>query len=223
MHFEILIEDSSGTRLLEFLLPKLIGACGEPHTWRLHPYRGMSRIPKNLAHEPFPAHRDLLMQLPRLLRGYAKTPGYDAVIVVCDTDRWDCSDFLTELHTLARASNAEKITMFRLAIEETEAWYLGDWQALQAAYPKAKKRLYETYVQDSICDTWERLADIVHPGGSRAIESAGWPSAGNVKHQWANSIGPLMDPDRNRSLSFCKFRDGLRRLAEAANLNPSSS
>lgn len=216
MHFEILVEDSTGTRLLGHLLPKLIGPFGEPHTWKLHRYRGMSHIPKDLAKEQFPAHRDLLMHLPRLLRGYAKTPGYDAIIVVCDTDSRDCSNFLTELRALANASNAASITMFRLAVEETEAWYLGDWTALQSAYPKAKKRLYETYVQDSICGTWERLADVVHAGGSRAIESAGWPTAGDVKHEWANNIGPLMDPDRNRSVSFGKLRDGLRGLAAAA-------
>ena len=145
MHFEILVEDSSGTRLLEHLLPKLIGPRDAPHAWRLHPYRGISRIPKNLVKEPFPAHRDLLLQLPRLLRGYARTPGYDAVVVVCDTDKRDCAEFLAALRNVAKATGAEPITMFRLAIEEMESWYLGDPKALFAAYPAAKKGLYEAY------------------------------------------------------------------------------
>lgn len=216
MHFEILTEDSSGMRLLEHLLPKLVGPSGEPHTWRLHPYKGIGHLPGGLSSIADPAKRQLLDQLHRLLRGYAKTPGWcDAVIVVVDTDRHDCIEFLAELKQVAVVCGARELAMFRLAIEETEAWYFGDRDALLKAYPNAKKVLLERYVQDSICDTWERLADVAHPGGLRAVQKAGWPAPGNLKHEWANRIGPLMDPDRNLSPSFGKLRDGLRRLAGA--------
>jgi len=214
MHFEILTEDSSGMRLLEHLLPKLVGTSGEPHTWRLHSYKGIGHLPAGLSSTADPAKRQLLDQLHRLLRGYTKTPGWcDAVIVVVDTDRHDCVAFLAELKQIAIACAAEHLTMFRLAVEEIEAWYLGDRDALLTAYPNAKKAHLDRYSQDSICDTWELLADIVHPGGRRAVQKAGWPTAGNLKHEWAARIGPHMDPDRNRSPSFGKLRDGLRRLA----------
>jgi hypothetical protein len=121
MHFEILVEDSSGTRLLEHVMPKLIGPRDEPHTWRLHSYRGIGRIPKSLDKTPHVAQRLLLSKLPALLRGYVKTPGYDAIIVICDTDARDCVEFLRELHDVAKHCGAEAITMFRLAIEEIEA------------------------------------------------------------------------------------------------------
>ena len=213
MHFEILVEDTSGTRLLEHLMPKLIGPSNAPHTWKLRAYRGIGHISKNLGRESHPAHRQLLNELPRLLRGYAKTPGYDAIIVICDTDNRNCTDFLNELHAVAQSSGAEAITMYCLAIEETEAWYFGDRQALLAAYPRAKTQMLNAYAQDSICGTWERLADCIHPGGSRAIVKAGWPAPGNLKHEWADRIGGRMDPDRNLSPSFGKLRDGLRRKA----------
>ena len=103
-------------------------------------------------------------------------------------------------------------TMFRLAIEEVEAWYFGDREALLAAYPRVRQDVMRSYVQDSVCDTWELLADAVYPGGSSAIKKAGWPLPGQVKHEWAKKIAPLMEPDRNVSPSFCKFRDGLRQL-----------
>jgi hypothetical protein len=45
MHIEVLVEDSSGKKLLETLLPKILGAMGEPHTWRLHAYKGIGRVP----------------------------------------------------------------------------------------------------------------------------------------------------------------------------------
>lgn len=48
MHLEFLIEDSSGERLLQALLPKLLGESGESHTWRLHAYKGIGRVPKGI-------------------------------------------------------------------------------------------------------------------------------------------------------------------------------
>jgi len=56
------------------------------------------------------------------------------------------------------------------------------------------------------------LADAVHPGGAAAIKKAGWPLPGQVKHDWALRIVPLMDFEQNASPSFRKLRDGLRRL-----------
>lgn len=140
MHIEILTEDSSSQRLLEHLLPKLIGPLGDPHTWRLHPYRGMGRIPAGLSATSDPSKRILLTELPRLLRGNVNTPRVDAVVVVLDTDRRDCVAFLAELKALAASCNASHLVMFRLAIEEIEAWYFGDRAALQQAYPKARMR-----------------------------------------------------------------------------------
>ena len=212
MHIEILVEDASGKKLLEAVLPKLLGAYGEPHTWNMHAYKGVWRIPSNLKGRADPAKRILLDQLPRLLQGYGKTPGIDAVVVVLDSDRHNCVEFLAELKALAAACNPAPNTMFRLAIEEVEAWYLGDRQALQEAYPRAKAEVLGRYVQDSVCDTWELLADAIHSGGSASIKKTGWPLPGQIKCEWAEKIGPLLEPGRNVSPSFGKLRDGLRRL-----------
>lgn len=217
MHIEVLVEDSSGEKLLQVLLPQLLGPQGEPHTWRLHAYKGIGRIPKGLVPNTDAAKRILLDRLPKQLRGYGKTPGIDAVVIVLDTDKRDCAAFLAELKAAADACNPVPNTLFRLAIEEMEAWYLGDQEALLSAYPRAKLDVLGKYVQDSACDTWELLADAVHSGGSAAIKKVGWPFPGQMKHEWAEKIGPLMDPERNISPSFRKLRDGLRRLvAEAA-------
>lgn len=214
MHFEILVEDSSGAKLMESVLPKLLGEQGNPHSWRVHGYNGIGRIPKKeMDARADPAKRMLLDRLPGILRAHGKTHGIDAVVVILDTDKRDCVDFLAELKALAAGCNPAPNTLFRLAIEEVEAWYLGDRQALEKAYPRAKADVLNRYVQDSVCGTWELLADAIHPGGSAAIKQAGWPLPGQIKHEWAEKIGPLLDPDRNVSPSFGKLRDGLRRLA----------
>jgi len=212
MHMEVLVEDSSGAKLIDMLLPVVIGPHGEPHTWRVHPYKGIGRLPAGLTAKQDPAKRALLDQLPRLLAGYGKTPGIDAVVVVLDTDQRDCTTFLKELKALLRRCQPAPNTLFRLAIEEMEAWLLGDRQAVLAAYPRAKKVILDGYQQDSACGTWELLADAVYPGGSAAIRAAGWPLPGQIKHEWAREIGPRMDVEYNLSPSFCKLRDGLRRL-----------
>lgn len=204
MHIEVLVEDSSGATLIEALMPRVIGPYGEPHTWKIHSYKGIGRIPKGLTSKADPAKRALLNQLPRLLPGYGRTPGIDAVVVVVDNDSRNCEQFLAELQELLAQCNPAPRTLFRLAIEEMEAWFLGDRQALLAAYPKAKKDVLARYRQDSICGTWELLADAIHPGNR--------PPSGQIKHEWAEKIAPHMDVENNNSHSFGKFRDGLRRL-----------
>ena len=212
MHIEVLVEDSSGGKLLETLLPQVIGEQGAPHTWRVHLYKGIGRLPAGLSAKGDPAKRALLNQLPRLLAGYGKTPGIDAVVVVLDNDHRDCKVFLNEMKALLLMCRSAPNTLFRLAVEEMEAWYLGDRLALLAAFPRAKIEVLSRYQQDSVCNTWELLADAVYPGGHATIQKGGWPLPGEVKYAWAARIGPLMNVEANQSPSFCKFRDGLRRL-----------
>jgi hypothetical protein len=212
MHIEVLVEDSSGEKLLAQLLPQILGEQGVLHTWRLKSYKGVGRIPHGLTAKADPAKRMLLDQLPRLLQGYGKTPGIDAVVVVVDTDRRDCKAFLQELKSLVANCNPAPRTLFRLAIEEMEAWYLGDRTALLKAFPRAKREVLDRYVQDSVCGTWELLADAVHAGGVAAIKNVGWPLPGQLKHEWAEKIGPFMSLHKNNSPSFGKLRDGLVKL-----------
>ena len=126
MHIEILVEDASGKKLLSVLLPKLLGPSDTAHTWRIHAYKGVGHIPPNLKGKTDPNKRILLDNLPRLLQGYANTPGIDAVVVLVDTDDRNCAAFLAELNKLAAASAPTLTVLIRLAIEEIEAWYLGD-------------------------------------------------------------------------------------------------
>ena len=56
MHIEFLIEDESGKILMEALIPKLLGEIGNPHTWKIHAFKGRGSVPKTVKPNT-PVHR----------------------------------------------------------------------------------------------------------------------------------------------------------------------
>ena len=220
MHFEILVEDQSGKKALDTLVPKIIG---KRDTFRVISYRGIGRIPKGLKPRSDATRRILLDRLPRLLRGYGKTfanysDDYSAVvIIVCDLDNQCLKTFRAELYGILNQCNPRPETRFCFAIEEGEAWFLGDIPAVKAAYPKAKEAVLNGYVNDSICGTWEKLADAVYPGGVSKLSAEGWQSVGKQKSVWAGKITPFLDVDDNQSPSFHYFRSQLVALTGVEN------
>ncbi len=214
MHFEVLVEDRSGSVTVDRLLEKIFGANGVTHSWSMRPYQGIGRLPKDLRESTGRGNRLLLNVLPRMLRAYGQSlPSSSAVVVVVDLDDRDCIAFKRELLDVLDACNPRPRALFRIAIEESEAWLLGDRSAVKAAYPRVKEDMLNGYEQDSICGTWEVLADAAHPGGAAALRAVGYPETGRVKCEWAARIAPHVDVERNRSKSFRVFRDGVQNLA----------
>lgn len=138
---------------------------------------------------------------------------------MCDLDDKCLKAFRDELIAVWDRCNPRPATRFCFAIEEGEAWLLGDLNAVKGAYPRAKDGVLRAYLNDSICGTWEKLADAVYPGGSAALSSKGWQAVGAEKSRWAEDIAPRMCVSINRSPSFCYFRDKIRALTE---MSPSS-
>ena len=199
MHFEILVEDQSGKKALDILIPRIIG---DNHTFNVHSYKGVGRIPKNLGAKGDASKRILLDRLPKLLRGYGATfVNYPqeypaAVILVCDLDNKCLKIFRQELFNILNTCDPKPETRFCIAIEEGEAWFLGDIPAIKAAYPKAKDAVLNAYTNDSICGTWECLAE------------------GTEKSQWAKKISLHLDILVCLSPSFAYFRGKLLELTE---------
>lgn len=102
------------------------------------------------------------------------------------------------------------------AIEEGEAWLLGEISAVKAAYPNAKNNVLNSYVNDSICGTWEVLADATVSGGAEALRKAGWQAIGAEKSKWADEITPRLKIVGNKSPSFTKFVDSTKALCANA-------
>ena len=126
MHFEVLVEDKSGGIALNVMLEKILGRNGQTHSWVLHHYKGIGRIPKDLHAETDRGKRLLLNCLPGLLRAYGRSlkPGHECVVVVVDLDDRNCVAFKRELVDVLNACAPAPGTLFRIAIEESEAWLL---------------------------------------------------------------------------------------------------
>ena len=215
MHFEILVEDKSGEEMLNILLPMIIG---EQYSYKIHSYKGIGHIPKNLKSGVDANKRKLLNQLPRLLRGYGNTyanypSNFQAVLVViCDLDNECLKTFRQELFSVLNACKPKPETRFCIAIEEGEAWLLGDIAAIKKAYLNANDKFLYDYQNDTICGTWELLADAIYVGGAKKLKNQPWYVIGQIKSEWAKQITPHIDIDRNKSPSFCYFRDMIREL-----------
>lgn len=214
MHFEFLVEDQSGAKAMDILLPKLLEGKA---TYKIHSYKGLGHLPTNLQPKSGAAKRILLDQLPRLLRGYGRVPHFGSIVVICDLDDNNKEQFLSELKGVLNSCSPKPDAHFCLAIEEFEAWYLGDLVAVKKAYPKAKDSILNGYSNDSICGTWELLADAVYKGGSNALNKMGWQAVGKQKSIWAAEISPHMNINGNNSPSFKDMTNKLRTLIENNN------
>lgn len=198
MHIEFLVEEPSAEAALSNILPKVF----EPTTsFAIHPYQGK---------------QDLLKKLPSRLRGYkAWLPREWRIVILIDADDEDCRRLKGRLEDIAQNSNlltksaARNSSNFqvlnRLAIEELEAWFLGDIEALNAAYPRISLNLGNKAKYrdpDAITGgTWEAL--------ERELKRVGYFTGGLSKISAAREISLHMVPERNRSHSFQVFRRGL--------------
>lgn len=187
-HLEVLVEERSTEEALASLLPKLLGRT----TFTVHSYSGK---------------RDLLAKLPSRLAGYGKWMTDNMrVLVVVDRDDDDCKALRKQVDSMARRAGLsvrERKTgdyqvAGRIAIEELEAWFFGDWKAVRAAYPRVpatidKQRKFRT--PDAITGgTWEAL--------ERVLQDAGELSGRLRKIETARRVSAHMDPARNTSQSF---------------------
>jgi hypothetical protein len=199
VHLEFLVEEPSMESTLRNLLPRLLDAT---HDFEIRQFGGA---------------QNLLKHLPGRLRGYQHWISDDhRIIVVIDRDQHDCAALKQKLEAIAAEAGlptktAPKIggrfiVVNRIVIEELEAWFFGDIDALVAAYPKVKPSIItrESYRSpDAIRGgTWEAL--------HRVLREFGYYGAIFPKIEVATRVSEYLDPDRNRSPSFQSFVEGVR-------------
>lgn len=196
-HLEVLVEEPSMEAFLRCLLPRLLPA---DRTFEIHPFQGKS---------------DLLGKLQARLRGYAQWLPEDwRIVVVVDRDDDDCAALKQRLESAATAaglrtrtsvSNTRWQVATRIAIEELEAWYFGDWQAVRSAFPKVSPNIpnREGYRDPDAIQggTWEAF--------ERILQKHGYFKGGLRKVEMAREIGNRIEPENTRSRSFTRFHEAI--------------
>lgn len=215
---EFLVEGQADLTAISILMNQVLGHYGQPHTWKIHKHRGIGQIPDDPIEKPNKHDQTLLHNLPSKLRAYGEEGRDDVVVVVLVDldDRPDCASFKADLLGLLSYCPKQPKALFRIAVEELEAWFFGDQQALKRAYPNARQQVLDAYVQDDQCGTWEKLAEAIYPGGLAALTQYGKRSARILEQKkiWAKEICPLLNVEMNQSPSFKAFRDGVRRVTK---------
>lgn len=133
--------------------------------------------------------------------------GRRAIFVVLDSDNENCAKLKKDIVQMYKSLAILIPVYFCIAIEEMEAWLLGDSDALLKAYPMAKRQLLQKYVPDSIIGTWEYLADVVYKGGVQALKrtATSYYEIGAFKCDCASKIGEWLEIRKNTSPSFNYF------------------
>ena len=200
-HLEFLVEEPSQEAFLQVLLR---GNLPAGITFQIHAYRGKG---------------DLLTKLGGRLRGYAKyLPADWRIFVLVDRDDDDCyrlkqrlEDIAAQvgLRTRTQAGGAPWQVVNRIVIEELEAWYFGDPEAIRRAYPRVSLKAFNQAGYrdpDAIKGgPWEAL--------ERVLQGRGYFRGGISKIEAARNIAAHSDPQRNRSRSFRVFYAALLEAA----------
>lgn len=196
-HLEILVEEPSMEAFLRKILPPMLG---ETTSFQIYPSQ---------------CKDDLLAKLPDRLQGYANWLPEDwRIIVVVDRDDDCCQELKYKLEQISKAAKLDTRTITgekpwqivnRIAIEELEAWYFGDWDAVRNAYPRVRKNTPDKASfrsPDAITGgTWEAF--------ERILQRARYFKNGLRKIEAAKMIGQEMNAQRNTSHSFQVFRNAL--------------
>ena len=199
MFVEFFLEEPSAEAFLQRFVVKLLPAGTE------------------VAFRVFSGKPDLLKKLPERLKAMSWIPADHRIVVLVDEDRQDCAALKAQLETAARdagllTKSAAKGKSFkvlnRIAVEELEAWFLGDPQAIRSAYPRFKPSHVAAVNRrdpDAVRGgTWEAL--------ERALQQAGYYSTGLPKIEVARNIGDRLVVTRNNSTSFRQFVQGISAL-----------
>ena len=198
---DFIVEEPSMEAFLRALLPPLL----QQIHFNIYPFQGKDQ---------------LLERLPSRLQGYAKWVSHEhKIVVLVDRDDDDCVRLKTQLEQMAeraglftrsRPHEGHFTVVNRIAIEELEAWYFGDWEAVRAVYP----RLSATIPDKAAYRNVDAIAGGTCERFERVLQQAGYFKGGLRKIEAAHAIAPHIVPHRNCSRSFQTFLETIIHLVE---------
>ena len=203
---QVLVEGYSDVASVREVLTRRFGL-KESDDFTIYPHQGKGAIPANLLGQPAFNQRGLLDQLPAKLRAFGKSwQGNPCawVLVVVDADRTPYREVLIELkNMLAGLPEPKPRVLFRIAIEETESWFIADFRALRKAYPRINLKNLKKIQPDAVVGAAERLAEAL------GISARSLPGA--TKIEWSEAISPHLELLSPFSPSLKKLIDGVER------------
>ncbi|HEY2513327.1 MAG TPA: DUF4276 family protein [Polyangiaceae bacterium] len=214
---EVLCEGSSDVPAIGEILRRRFELSAETH-FRIHAHRGKGKLPKNVKKRPLAKHDGLLDLLPAKLRAYGRAESEQykiLVVVLVDADDDDCRELKRSLREMyAALEHKPQDVLFRIAVEETESWFLADPKAVRAAFPGADVAALRRIAPDTVCGAWERLA--------RALGEDPHQCSGADKARWAGAIAQHLELTAPKSPSLRALVDGLeQRLRRPMTVGPS--
>ncbi len=172
MNLVFMLEEESAKSFLEVLLPKILPSCVR---CTLIPHQGKS---------------DLQKSIPKKLRAWSDPNSF--FVILHDQDGNNCVDLKNQLQKICHLTSRYS-PLICIACHELEAWYFGDLDALQKAFPGFCAKKYRNKARFRIPD------DIVQPAKVLEKEKK---IRGFGKVYAAQKVSKYMDIKRNRSNSF---------------------
>ncbi len=177
-----MLEEESAGHLLQKLLPQILPS---DVTFRCIPHQGKSALQKSI---------------PVKLRAWLNPNTF--LVILHDQDSNDCMELKRELQQLC--SPCQHDPLIRIVCQELEAWYFGDLDAVQQAFPGFSAAKYKNRSR------FRRPDSIVKPGKEleKIIPNFNKSSA-------AKEVPKHMNIDKNTSTSFKHLVTGLRNFVAA--------
>lgn len=189
---EILVEEPSMKAFLGVFLPRILGDFGS--------------LNQNVYVRSFEGKSDLQKNIPSKIKVFSNWHEPVAVVILHDQDSNDCKILKKKLSALC-SKNGNCITLIRIVCKELESWYLGDFQAIQSAYPKFNAQVYlnkAKYREPDKLNAYKELRLIL-------------PEF--QKTDGAKRIAEVIDIERNISESFQQTVSGLLKIFDLVYQN----
>lgn len=186
-----LLEEPSMKTLLDRLLPRLLPGLNEGEHFQCVPHEGKS---------------DLDRSIRRKLAAWRESGA--RFVILRDNDNVDCIDLKARLRRLCDDAQRPD-ALIRLVCQELESWYLGDLEALAAAFDRPKASTPAQHKRYRDPDGWQKPSAELR----RLVPSF-------QKNSGARAMAEHLDAQRNLSRSFQSFVTGIRRVATEMGYRP---
>jgi len=185
----IFTEELSLKKVLDNILPKILPS--ETH-FRIYPHQGKE---------------DLQRALTTTLPSISIIPG-SKILITRDQDNNDCVVLKKQIYDLVNGNCACDFSI-RIICKELEAWFLGDMEAIEKAYPRFKLGHYINKAE-------YRNVDRIHYANKQLLriipEFSGRESL--PKLEVSENISQYMEIEKNKSISFIHTIKAIQKFAK---------